>query len=247
MNKINLLDIHFDNISIKDAVDLIFTATQSKTQKLISFINAHCLNIATQDEEYRHILQKNNHIFPDGSGVNLACKMIGHEVLENVNGTDMLPLICQRATVEKKSIFLLGAEEKVALEMKIKLQSQFPNLKISGEHHGFFDFEQESDGIIKTINDSQTDILLIGFGTPIQEKWMAKNAAKINSKVLIGVGGLFDFYSGRKPRAPLFLRKHGLEWCYRFYLEPQRLFKRYIIGNPLFIWRVLKWKYLSRK
>ena len=244
--KVNILDIEFDNITLPEAVDLIFEAINLRDKKLISFINAHCLNISCSDKEYKAILQENEHIFPDGSGVNIACKLLGTPVKDNVNGTDMLPLLCEKALIDKKSFFLLGSKPCVAQEMKTKLEQQFPGINIAGFQHGYFS-ESENSKVIENINETNTDILLVGMGTPIQEKWIKSNAHKLDTKMIIGVGGLFDFYSGRNPRAPLALRKRGLEWCYRLYLEPLRLFRRYVIGNPMFLLRILKWKFLGKK
>ena len=106
LQKVNILDIPFDNISLPEAVDQIFEAVSLRERKLISFINAHCLNISCKDPEYKKILQENDHVFPDGSGVNLACKILGTPVKDNVNGTDMLPLLCEKALIDKKIIFL---------------------------------------------------------------------------------------------------------------------------------------------
>jgi len=102
-----------------------------------------------------------------------------------------------------------------------------------------FDHETEADEIIEKINQCNPNVVLVAFGAPIQEKWIHKNKDKINSNLIIGVGGLFDFYSGDKKRAPKWMRKVGFEWAYRLFLEPGRLWRRYLIGNPLFMLRVI--------
>ena len=118
-------------------------------------------------------------------------------------------------------------------------------MKIAGYHHGYFS-EEEKNSIFKKIEESGASLLLVAFGAPKQDIWIQKNIASMKLKVAMGVGGLFDFYSGNIPRAPLWMREMGLEWLYRLYQEPWRLWKRYVIGNPIFIYRVLKEKFLGK-
>ena len=110
-------------------------------------------------------------------------------------------------------------------------------MKIAGFHDGYFTEQQESS-IIEMINHSGAAILLVGFGVPKQELWLALNREQLNPSVCMGIGGLFDYYSGRIPRAPVWMREIGLEWSWRLMQEPSRMWKRYIIGNPLFLYRV---------
>lgn len=154
-------------------MDLIFDAVVLREQKLISFINAHCLNISCKDSACKKILQENNHVFPDGSGVNTACKILGTPVNDDVNGTDMLPLLCEKALIDKKSLFFLGSKPYVANEMKDKLEKQFPGINISRFQHGYFP-ESENNRIVQEINAAAPDILQVGMGTPCQEKWIKK-------------------------------------------------------------------------
>ena len=139
-------------------------------------------------------------------------------------------------------MFLLGAAPGVAARMRQNLSDTYPGLDVVGEQHGYFDHADESSSVIEKINALKPNIVLVAFGAPMQEKWIHEHYKQIDSNVLIGVGGLFDFYSGDKKRAPLWMRKSGIEWMYRLYLEPGRLWRRYIIGNPLFMLRILRWK-----
>ena len=244
--KITILDIDFDNVSLTKAVDMIFESVADRNKKIIQFINANCLNISISDKEYKKILKKSDHIFPDGSGINMACKILKTPVIDNVNGTDMLPLLCKKSLLENRSFFFLGSEPEVIRKMSEKINEKFPGINIKGFHDGYFS-QNDNPEIIDQINKAETDILLVGMGTPLQEKWISKNQQKLNVRVIIGVGGLFDFYSGKTPRAPKILRRYGLEWGYRLYKEPFRLFRRYVFGNPLFIMRILWWKFSRQK
>ncbi|MEM7259394.1 MAG: WecB/TagA/CpsF family glycosyltransferase, partial [Pseudomonadota bacterium] len=175
-------------------------------------------------------------------GISLACRMIGERLQANLNGTDLLPELCELAEVENFTLYLLGAAPGVASRMQENLSQTYPGLKVVGEHHGYFDHDTESAAVIEKINSVKPNIVLVAFGAPMQEKWIHQHHQLIDSNVLIGVGGLFDFYSGDKRRAPLWMRKSGIEWMYRLYLEPGRLWRRYIIGNPLFLLRIMRWK-----
>jgi len=124
-------------------------------------------------------------------------------------------------------------------------------LKVSGVHHGYLNDELVTQKAINKINDSGAELLLVAMGTPIQENWITKNDARIDAPVIMSVGGLFDFYSGNVERAPIWMRKAGVEWIWRLLQEPERMWQRYVLGNPLFIYRVLfelaKERILNRK
>ena len=152
------------------------------------------------------------------------------------------PMLCEVAVEDEITLYLLGAAPGVAARMRENLMMTYPGLDVVGEHHGYFDHDEDSDEVIAKINASKPNIVLVAFGAPRQEKWIHNHRDKIDSNILVGVGGLFDFYSGDKKRAPLWMRKCGLEWTYRLYLEPGRLWRRYIIGNPLFVYRIMRWK-----
>jgi len=243
-NHLTLLDVKFLNIKMQQALKLIADNIKTGTQKSIYFVNADCLNKTIKDQEYLQILNQGDYVFADGSGIKIGCKIINEEVVDNVNGTDLLPLLCEQAVKYNHSIYLLGAKPGVAAKMVKNLEAKYQGIKIVGEQDGYFDKYDEKT-IIKNINDSRADILLIAFGAPFQEQWLHSYRKELSTKIMIGVGGLFDFYSGNTPRAPLWLRKSGLEWTFRLYQEPKRMFKRYILGNPLFIYRVYKWKFSS--
>lgn len=240
--QIHLFDICFANMTMRSAVGLIrqIIAKGGRTKSLF-FINPDCLNKTFQDGNYREILQNADHVFPDGIGLTIACKILQNPLKENVNGTDMLPFLCEMAAENNHSLFLLGGQPGIAEQMATNLEKKY-GVEIAGTQHGFFDHELENNAVIHTINGSGADIILVAFGAPLQEKWIASNTHKLETAVAMGVGGLFDFYSENTKRAPRWLREMGLEWCYRMLQEPGRMWKRYIIGNPLFLLRVLLWK-----
>ncbi|ABZ76073.1 glycosyl transferase, WecB/TagA/CpsF family [Shewanella halifaxensis HAW-EB4] len=241
--KISVFGISIDNWSMTQLLDEILLQCQHEPQPMqqYAFINTDCLNISIQDESYRQCLQQSKHIFADGIGVRLACLSKGKGLQDNLNGTDMFPRLCELASKNNLSIFMLGGSDNVAQSAASNMQNRYQDLKIAGCHSGYFNSETNSDenqGVIDIINQSNADILLVAMGAPKQELWLAANKQKLTCSVGVGVGGLFDFYANRIKRAPLWLRQIGFEWSYRLLQEPKRMWKRYILGNPSFLYRV---------
>ncbi|MBN2828844.1 MAG: WecB/TagA/CpsF family glycosyltransferase [Candidatus Cloacimonetes bacterium] len=241
-DKINLLGISFLNRSMKDAVLMIEKVVSTGNKEAFYFMNPDCFNKLFVDLDYYQIMKSARNIFPDGSGVNMACKIMGSNLKQNINGTDMLPYLCRMAEEREFGLFLLGAKPGVAEKMKKNLEQKYPKIIICGTHDGYFDRETQSEEIVSEINMSGAKILLVAFGVPYQEKWIEKHISNLKVNVALGVGGLFDFYSGNMPRAPKWMRELGIEWLFRLYKEPKRMWRRYVIGNPLFIKRVKQWK-----
>lgn len=237
-NKVEIFDVAFDNLKLDAVLNLFKSTIDKKEKKSVFFINADCLNKTFDDLEYKEILKKSDLVLPDGSGVNIACNLLKKPLLENLNGTDMLPYICHLAQKEGYRIFLLGAQEGVAFKMSEELRKKYPKLQISGVNNGFLKNEDDELQVIKKINQVKTDILLVAMGAPMQEKFIAKYKDNIDASLCFAVGGLFDFYSKKVKRAPLYLRETGFEWVYRIIQEPKRMWKRYVLGNPLFLYRV---------
>jgi N-acetylglucosaminyldiphosphoundecaprenol N-acetyl-beta-D-mannosaminyltransferase len=220
-----------------EAVDWIGRRAAERERALVAFVNPDCLNIAYTDSAYRQILLDADRVLPDGIGIHIGCRMLGVSLQANVNGTDLFPLLCARAARDGLGLFLLGARPGIAELVASNMQAQFPDLRIAGVQDGYFD-PAEEEAVIARINASNAEILLVAFGVPRQETWLARNHDRLTPAVRMGVGGLFDFYSGRIPRAPVWMREIGLEWTWRLLQEPGRMWRRYVIGNPLFLFRV---------
>jgi exopolysaccharide biosynthesis WecB/TagA/CpsF family protein len=207
----------------------------------MGFVNADCMNKCFADDEYHQTLRNMDSVYADGIGIRLAAQMFGNGVKDNINGTDLFPLLCERLSGTSHEIFLLGAKKGVAESTAKNMQRQYPGLKIAGYQHGYFT-KEETARVINDINVSGANVLLVAMGAPRQEEWIANNRHALNPNILMGVGGLFDFYSGRISRAPVWLREVGLEWFWRLLQEPRRMWRRYVIGNPLFLYRAWQQK-----
>jgi N-acetylglucosaminyldiphosphoundecaprenol N-acetyl-beta-D-mannosaminyltransferase len=206
----------------------------------VMYVNAHVLNQSRASEELRSALERADLVYCDGYGVRLAAKALGVEIPHRMTGADWIWGLAGLCEANEQSIYLLGSEPGVAREAAQRLHRWFPRLSIVGTHHGYFDLDSPHDQrVVEDINARRPDIVLVGMGTPKQELWVERRAAQLDVDVLWTVGALFDYVSGRVPRAPAWLADNGLEWIFRLAIEPQRMWRRYLLGNPVFISRVL--------
>lgn len=236
---LRVFGLPIEDTTLEHAARRIVDAAGSKKPMRIAFINAHCVNMAHKDRAYRSSLRSFDALFADGIGMRIAAQASGQDLIDNVNGTDLFPYICEEAVEKKVPIFLLGAAKGRADEVARRMAAAYPGLSFAGTHHGFFASEDDEARVIDQINSSGAGILFVALGVPAQEIWIERNRDRLTPKVILGVGALFDFYSGAIARAPLPLRKAGLEWAWRLALEPRRLWNRYVVGNIEFLTRVL--------
>jgi N-acetylglucosaminyldiphosphoundecaprenol N-acetyl-beta-D-mannosaminyltransferase len=242
-DRIKLLGIPVDNLTMDEAIEAILERAGSEKNRGASatqlcFINADCVNIAHRDAEYRSILLTSQMLFADGIGVKLAGRILNTNIRQNLNGTDLFPMLCDAMKDRNIGFYLLGGRPGVVDDVAAWISRRCPDLPVRGKHHGFFT-EAETGAIVQDIRESGAEILLVAFGCPKQEKWIRRHLSATGVKVAMGVGGLFDFYSGRIPRAPVWVREIAMEWFYRFLQEPGRMWKRYFVGNSIFLFRVL--------
>lgn len=235
------------NLSLLDAsrqetADALVNLADQGVPMVVNFVNAHCVNLASHHGDYAATLQDSDALLPDGAGIRLAARLAGTDTGDNLNGTDLFPHVCERAAARGTPIFLLGGSPGIAAAAATAMQARFPGLKVAGTQHGYFN-DSENNDIVDMINASGAAILFVGFGVPRQELWIARHRDQIDVPLLLGVGGLFDYYSGRIPRAPKLLRRFGCEWMWRLWQEPQRLAGRYLVGNLVFIGHALRHAY----
>ncbi len=172
-------------------------------------------------------------------GVVLGARLWGRRLPGRSTGADFMPRFCAELARRGRRVFLLGAREGVAAEAAAALAAAAPGLAVAGTRHGYFAAD-ESEGIVEQINAARPDVLLVGLGAPAQERWIASNLDRLQVPLVWGVGGLFDFVSGRTPRGPKWLWDHGFEWLCRLMVEPGRLWRRYLPGQARFLLTILK-------
>jgi N-acetylglucosaminyldiphosphoundecaprenol N-acetyl-beta-D-mannosaminyltransferase len=236
--RVSFLGLGIDEMTSAEAVEKVQGLWRSRIKSRIFFVNAHCFNLATSDEGYRNSLDKADLVLADGSGMLLASRLLRLPIQHNLNGTDLVPLLCRAAAEEGRSVFLLGARPGIAERAAARLREGYPGLHIAGIQHGYFAAE-ESGAIIERINAAKADMLLVAMGVPLQEQWISDHFTALDVPVSLAVGALLDFISNAVPRAPRLFRQLGIEWIYRLYREPRRLWRRYMVGNVTFLSRVL--------
>ena len=226
--------------------DRIVARAAAGVRTIVAFANAHCINVARAAPEYRTALETADLLLPDGAGMRIAAGLAGEPIGENLNGTDLFPELCARAAAAGTPIFLFGGQRGVAMAAAAAMKARFPGLKVAGTADGYFASSDEA-GLIARINASGAKLLFVGLGVPRQDELIARLRPSIEVPVVLGVGGLFDYFSGRIPRAPRVLRAVGLEWAWRLAMEPQRLAARYLIGNFVFVALALAYAFRVRR
>ncbi|MCO7176422.1 WecB/TagA/CpsF family glycosyltransferase [Sporolactobacillus kofuensis] len=222
-------------------VDLFTNKLMSHQTMNLYFLNDHGYNIAQKDPDYNAVLNRADYLLNDGIGIKLGAKIWGVTLDENLNGTDLIPLLLHKCVEHQWSVYLLGSSDTIVQTAARNLQTQFPNLKVVGAHNGYFTSDQE---VVETINYSNADVLLVGMGMPLQEKFIDRNSSVLEPMARVAVGGFIDFASGTKPRAPKLMRLLNLEWLFRMALEPRRMWKRNVVGHAQFFTKII---WLKRK
>ena len=212
---------------------------ESRQRGWISYVNVHSINLAYSIDWLKKYLQNSILTYCDGHGVRVGAALLGRKMNRRIVFTDWIYDVCTIAIQTGIGVYLLGAEESVLEKAKNNLLKSYPSLIISGSHHGYFT-SQETPGIVHLVNSSGAEILIVGMGMPRQEKWIQEQFTVLKPRLVFNAGSCFDYVAGTKNRCPSWLGKIGFEWIYRLMQDPGRLWKRYLIGNPLFIFRIIK-------
>ena len=201
----------------------------------VYFVNAHTLNLAAADPAYRDLLNRADLVFGDGTGVRWAARWRGVRLQANLVGTDLVP-----AWLDSRPglrVFLLGGSPELAERAGEGFRRRFPDAELVGVHRGHLD-EAASQAVIARINAARPDLLLVGMGNPVQERWIARHRDRLDAGVCLGVGGVFAYWAGALDRAPLWLRRRGFEWLHILRRHPHKA-RRYLLGNMAFLARLV--------
>ncbi len=243
LNFVSILGVDITTLSLSALLEMIDSAVAESRKLVIGNVNIYAMNLAYEDPAVRKILNQFDVVFCDGFGVKLGASLLGLKIPERYTPPDFLDQIISILIQHERGIYLLGAKPGIADQARDRLQKKFPDLQIAGSQHGYFDKKpgsQDNDTVVAKINAAHPAVLLVAFGMPLQEKWISENLEKLNPCLILPVGALFDTLSGEVHRGPKFLTDHGFEWMARLVIEPRRLWRRYLIGNPLFFFRVFK-------
>lgn len=240
----DILGISVASVARDDAIRLLQRMLTEREFTRITFLNAHNANIACAEAEFASALD-DFLVLPDGIGVDLAAQLLyGEPFPDNLNGTDFVPAFLQ-ASQEPLTVGLIGTTRHNAKAAAQELATLAGQHQFVVVHDGFFS-DKEQPEILEHLRELRPDILLVAMGVPRQELWIDRNLTAEHCTLPIAVGALLDFLSGAVPRAPLWMRRLRLEWVFRLLLEPGRLWRRYIVGNPLFLLRIVRQKRSGR-
>jgi N-acetylglucosaminyldiphosphoundecaprenol N-acetyl-beta-D-mannosaminyltransferase len=197
----------------------------------------HPIMVSQKDRELKTALNNSLLTVPDGLPVVWAARVLGAAIKDRVYGPNLMLRCCEMAEQLGYSVYLYGGKEQTLGKLRADLLKRYPRIRIAGTYSPPFRSlsPEEETKAVEMVNLVSPDILFVGLGAPKQEKWMARNCGKIGAHVTIGVGAAFDFLSGEKRQAPPWMQDRGLEWAFRLYHEPRRLWKRYVVYNPMFV------------
>lgn len=233
----DILGVQVANFTFAEALSVLRVMAEMPVgQTIVGFLNANNSNLSVNDNHYKSALDKQL-VLPDGHGVDIASYVLtGSAFQANLNGTDFIPAWLTYMS-EPKKIGLLGAKPEVLKDAAQAFRQHTPWHEFVEIADGYIDDEQ-SKSVLENVAKLGLDILIVAMGSPRQEKWIDKHVKPEHARVVVSVGALFDFMAGKTPRAPKWVRDLRIEWMFRLYIEPSRLWRRYLIGNPWFLLRV---------
>lgn len=220
---------------------------QNTSQSVVLSANIHGLNLARKHQWLREFYSRADIVRVDGAGVVAAAHLLGHPIPGRATWGDWGWQLAAHCASNKHTLYFLGGKPGSALETARKMRLQQPDIKIVGIQHGYFKRNTlENQDVINAINRAQPDILIVGLGMPVQERWILDHQSSIKTKMIITAGAAFEYLSGNASRCPRWMGKAGFEWLYRLIMEPRRMAKRYLIGNTVFLFAVLRQRFFRQ-
>jgi N-acetylglucosaminyldiphosphoundecaprenol N-acetyl-beta-D-mannosaminyltransferase len=240
--KIEIFGCNVDNLSLEETIKKIESIIRERTPKQHVVINAGKVNQIHKKPRLKEIINFCDIVNADGIAIVWASRFLGNPLKQRVAGIDLMMKLIEKSAEKQYRLYFLGAKEEVLKVAINKCLESYPNLNIVGYRNGYWRPEQELD-VVEKIKAARPDILFVGISSPKKEEFLNKYLTDLNAPFSMGVGGSFDILADKTSRAPQWLQNIGLEWAYRLLQEPRRLWKRYLIGNILFCWLVLKEKF----
>lgn len=239
--RITILNTRIDVLNIQDTINLVEEYVKKKEPLHLMGVNADKINELNENERLKQIVNSCGIINADGASVIIASKYLGKFLPERVAGIDLMQNLVELSEKKGYSVYLLGAKQEVVEKTARVLKYQYPKLKLIGTRNGYFK-ESEWPAISAELKELCPDFVFVGISSPMKEYLIEFLQDDGNDSVFMGVGGSFDVISGNIPRAPKWMQQSGLEWLFRVIQEPKRLFRRYFVGNWVFIKAVKKEK-----
>lgn len=242
IQRYNVLGVGISAINIPIALDLLSHWIEQRQQVYVCVRDVHGVMLCQRDPHLRQIHDNADLVTPDGMPIVWMSRFHGLNWVDRVYGPDLMRLFTHYSVQRGYRHYFYGGNPGVPEELAERLQRQSPGLQIAGLYSPPFRplTPVEDEAIVQAINAACPDIVWVGLSTPKQELWIWEHRERLEAPILIGVGAAFDFLSGRKRQAPYWMQRRGLEWVFRLVTEPRRLWKRYLINNPLFIVLVIQ-------
>jgi N-acetylglucosaminyldiphosphoundecaprenol N-acetyl-beta-D-mannosaminyltransferase len=239
---VDVLGVHVSAVDMDQTLDILDRWITEGHREYVCVSGVHGVMESRRDEALRTIHNRAGLVTPDGMPLVWWSQWCGARHTRRVYGPDLLLACAERSITTGYRHFFYGGQEGVADLLSQRLSRRFPGLAVAGTYAPAFRplSRDEDDAVVRRINDAAPDIVWVGLGTPKQEQWMAEHVGRLDAPVLIGVGAAFDFHAGLKSQAPRWMQRSGLEWLFRLSTEPERLWKRYLINNPAFLWLALQ-------
>ncbi|MFL5561390.1 MAG: WecB/TagA/CpsF family glycosyltransferase [Gemmatimonadaceae bacterium] len=238
--RVNVLGVGVSAIDIPTALAAIDGWVAAREPHYVCVTGVHGVMESQRDANLRSIHNRAGLVTPDGMPLVWLGWLHGLRQMDRVYGPDLMLACCEHSALMGYRHFFYGGAEGVAELLVARLQSRFPKLSVVGTYTPPFRplSPEEEDDVTRRIDDAEPDIIWVGLSTPKQERWMASHVGRVHAPVMIGVGAAFDFHAGLKPQAPHWMQRGGLEWFFRLATEPRRLWHRYLVNNPAFLWHV---------
>ncbi len=240
-SQINILGVKLDVVDVHSLLARAAALIDANAQGTIMYLNVHVANTAQKSAELANALNRADLVYCDGWGVRLAARVFGAKAPQRMTGADFIGDLADLASRRRWRVFWIGGKPGVAADATAALQMQHPYLQIVGTHHGYFDQQgPENESVLWKIADAKPHLLIVGMGTPTQELWVNCYRSRLAAPLVWCLGATADYLAGDVRRGPRWMTDHGLEWLFRLALEPRRMFRRYVVGNPLFAVRILR-------
>jgi N-acetylglucosaminyldiphosphoundecaprenol N-acetyl-beta-D-mannosaminyltransferase len=234
---VNVLGISVSAVTREQLTDSLEYALENNYSGWFGSLNAHAVNLTYRYSWLKDFFNRSLICYSEGAGILLAAWMNGHSIPERIALADWILDICALAERTHRRLYFLGTKQTTLEKAICYLKQKFTSLEIVGYHTGYFE-ETESTAIVETIRKARPHILIIGRGMPLQEQWLMRHFDKTGAQIALDAGALFDYLAGEKMRCPAWMGRWGFEWFFRLLTEPHKYWKRYLIGNPLFLYRV---------
>lgn len=238
----SVLGVRVSAVTLHNTVDIITAWVRTRQPHYVCVTGVHGIMESWRDRALRIVHNRAGLVTPDGMPLVWLSWAAGHRTVTRVYGPDLMLAVCAASVARGHRHFFYGGADGIADTLAERLRERYPGLAIAGTYCPPFRAltPEETTEVRQRINQSGADIVWVGLGTPRQERWMADMVGTVQAPVFVGVGAAFDFHAGVKRQAPRWMQRSGLEWVFRLATEPRRLWKRYLINNPWFLWLVLR-------